>query len=139
MAKRKVDQLHGIRIEIQDKERDLIETQMYLDFAAKIINSLSQAKIETLYAWLTILEAFDLVDTPIPTISDYTEIAAAFTSWAKNGSSNRQKEREEREQAAQNTVVSVPDTDSYTPTGTDPRTANYDENYDPTDPYDRWA
>ena len=139
MAKRKVDQLHGIRIEIQDKERDLIETQMYLDFAAKIISSLSQMKIETLYAYLTILEAFDLVDTPIPTISDYTEIAAAFTSWAKNGSANRQKEREEKEQAAQNTVVSVPDADSYTPTGTDPRTSNYHENYDPTNPYDRWT
>ena len=139
MAKRKVDQLMGIRIEIQDKERDLIESQMYLDFAAKVINSLSQMKIETLYAYLTLLEAFDLIDTPIPTISDASEIAAAFVSWAKNGSANRQREREEKEQAAQNTVVSVPDEQNYTPTGTDPRTSNYNENYDPSNPYDRYT
>jgi len=139
MGKRKVDKLHGIRIEIQDKERDLIETQIYLDFAAKIVDSLSKMKIETLYAYLTILEAFDLVDTPIPTISDASEIAAAFVAWAKNGSANREKIRKEQEEAAQNTVVTVPDADDYTPTGTDPRTSNYDENYDPTNPYHRYG
>ena len=138
-AKRAPDAVQSIRFELQEKERDLIEQWQYLQTFSSIVDSLSKMKIETLYAWLTILEAFDLVDTPIPTISDYTEIAAAFTSWAKNGSANRQKEREGKEQAAQNTVVSVPDADSYTPIGTDPRTQNYDENFDPTNPYDRWT
>lgn len=84
MAKRAPDSLNSFRIELQEKERDLFEQWMYLDSLTKIINSLTSMSYGELYAWITILEALDMIDTPIPTIADKDEIPAALAAWAKN-------------------------------------------------------
>ena len=149
LSKRKPDKLHGIRLELQSAERDLLEQQMYLDFAQKIFGHITSMKLETLYGMLTIAEALDWVDTPIPTISDLTEIGAAISSWASNVKAEtqerKQKEEEAREEYRRNVEQQYQEKreageyDNYTPTGTDPRTQNYDENYNPADPVDRYT
>jgi hypothetical protein len=143
LSKRKPDKLHGIRLELQSAERDLLEQQMYLDFAQKIFGHITSMPLETLYGLLSIAEALDWIDTPIPTISDLTEIGAAISSWASNVKAESQAKREAedkaREEYARNVQQQYQEKDDYTPTGTDPRTQNYDENYNPSDPVDRYT
>jgi len=83
MAKRAPDSLSSFRIELQEKERDLLEQYMYLDSITKMFTALTSMSYGELYAWVTILEAFDIVDTPIPTVADKDEIPAALSAWAK--------------------------------------------------------
>ena len=67
-------------------------------------------------------------------------MASAFTSWAVNGSSNRQAERTARAEAAARAQQQVNNSDEpYTPVGTDPRTSQYHENYDPSNPEHRYT
>ena len=138
--KRKPNQLHGIRIEFQQHERDLIEQYATMkvgaDFIASLFDSLTKMPIENMYAVLTLAEAFGWVDTPIPTITDAGEMAAAFVSWVKN----LQDWGGETEAPPDDPAYHAPPPEeTYTPIGTDPRTSNYDENYDPTDPTDRYT
>lgn len=95
MAKRAPDSLNSFRIELQEKERELFEQYMYMSTASNIIDSLTSMSWEQMYAWITIFEAFGLTKTPIPTISDASEIAGAISSWAKNGKARREKEQAE--------------------------------------------
>ena len=80
--KRKPDQVIVHRIEMQQKERDLIEQAMMLNGATSIIKSIASMDIKTMYALLTILEGFGLIDTKIPTIGDGS-IEDAINTWAE--------------------------------------------------------
>jgi len=151
LTKRKPDKLHGIRLELQSAERDLIEQQMYLDFAQKIFGHLTSMKMETMYAMLTIAEALDWIDTPIPTISDLGEIGAAISSWASNVKAEAQQRKQDEEAAREEYGRQVQEEfeerreageyDDYVP-GVSPvprPDKQYDENYDPADPVDRYT
>jgi len=86
--KRKPDQVIVHRIEMQQKERDLIEQAMMLNGATSIIKSIASMDIKTMYALLTILEGFGLIDTKIPTIGDGS-IEDAINTWAENSKTSR--------------------------------------------------
>lgn len=91
--KRKPDQVIVHRIEMQQKERELIEQAMMINGATSIIKSITSMDIKTLYALLTILEGFGLINTPIPTIGDGT-IQDAINAWARNTQASREAQRE---------------------------------------------
>ena len=86
--KRKPDQVIVHRIEMQQKERYLIEQAMMLNGATSIIKSIASMDIKTMYALLTILEGFGLIDTKIPTIGDGS-IEDAINTWAENSKTSR--------------------------------------------------
>ena len=88
LVKRKPDQVIVHRIEMQQKERDLIEQAMMLNGATSIIKSIASMDIKTMYALLTILEGFGLIDTKIPTIGDGS-IEDAINTWAENSKTSR--------------------------------------------------
>ena len=86
--KRKPDQVIVHRIEMQQKERELIEQAMMVNGATSIIKSIASMDIKTMYALLTILEGFGLIDTKIPTIGDGS-IEDAINTWAENSKTSR--------------------------------------------------
>ena len=88
LVKRKPDQVIVHRIEMQQKERELIEQAMMVNGATSIIKSITSMDIKTLYALLTILEGFGLIDTKIPTIGDGS-IEDAINTWAENSKTSR--------------------------------------------------
>ena len=96
MTKRKPDQTITHRIELQTKERELIQDYMMYEQANKLIASLASIDIKTMYAWLNVAEALGLVDTPIPTVTDLDEIAGAVGSWATNTAISNEQSRQER-------------------------------------------
>jgi hypothetical protein len=83
MTKRKPQKVVVHRIELQTKERELIEQYMYMQQGNKLIQSITQLKLPELYGILNLLELFGLIDTPIPTISDVDEIPSAIRSWVE--------------------------------------------------------
>ena len=87
-VKRKPDQVIVHRIEMQQKERELIEQAMIVNGATSIIKSIASMDVKTLYAILTILEAYDLIDTKIPTIGDGS-VEDAINAWAENSKASR--------------------------------------------------
>lgn len=100
MSKRKPDQTSGVRIELQSKERNLLEQAILGNQITSVIDSLAKMDIMTMYGWLTILEAFGFIDTPIPTITDLmtnpedsakAATAGAMAAWSKNRRENREK------------------------------------------------
>jgi hypothetical protein len=97
--RRKPDQVIVHRIEMQQKERELIEQAMMVNGATSIIKSLASMDIKTLYALLTIIEGLGIINTPIPTIGDGT-IADALNAWAKNGREIREQREKETGAAA---------------------------------------
>jgi len=73
------------RIELQDTERSLIESYMYMEQANKFINSISKMGVKELYFWLTIAESLGLISTPIPTLGEEGEgILNAIKTWGTN-------------------------------------------------------
>jgi hypothetical protein len=86
--KRKPDQVIVHRIEMQQKERELIEQAMMVNGATSIIKSIASMDIKTMYALLTILEGFGLIDTKIPTIGDGS-VEDAINTWAENSKTSR--------------------------------------------------
>lgn len=96
MSKRKPDQTITHRIELQTKERELIQDYMMFEQANKLIASLTSMDIKTMYAWLNVAEALGLVDTPIPTVTDLDEIAGAVGSWATNTAIANEQGRQEK-------------------------------------------
>ena len=82
MSKRKPDQTITHRIELQTKERELIQDYMMFEQANKLIQSLASMDIKTMYAWLNVAEALGFLDTPIPTVTDFDEIAGSVGAWA---------------------------------------------------------
>lgn len=70
---------------MQQHERQLLTDAMVLQNANSLLESMSRVKPETLYAWLTLAEAFGLLDTPIPTLGDLPEngILNAFKSMSQ--------------------------------------------------------
>ena len=88
LVKRKPDQVIVHRIEMQQKERELIEQAMMVNGATSIIKSIASMDIKTMYALLTILEGFGLIDTKIPTIGDGS-IEDAINTWAENSKTSR--------------------------------------------------
>jgi len=121
--KRKPDQTITHRIELQSKEREIIQDYLMMEQANKLIRSITNMignlTIEQMYGWLTLFEAMGWLDTPIPTISDADEMAAAFVSWAVNGNQNRQEEAEQRDQYGEEQRAGYvpPDDPSYIYTG----------------------
>lgn len=91
--KRKPDKVVVHRIEMQQKERDLIEQAILFQNVSSIFNSLSRMEIKTIYYYLTLFEALGLIDTPVPTIGDGS-ISDAFNTWAKNYRDKRDRENE---------------------------------------------
>lgn len=100
MTKRRPDRIESIRLELQDKERELLEQAIIGQQVTTVIDSLLKMDIMTMYGWLTILEAFGIVDTPIPTITDLMQdpeqsakaaTAAAMSNWSKTRRENREK------------------------------------------------
>ena len=80
--KRKPDQTITHRIELQSKERQLIEDYMMFEQGNKLIASLASMDIKTMYAWLNVAEALGILNTPIPTVTDLDDIAGAVGGWA---------------------------------------------------------
>tara|TARA_Y100000004_G_C8936948_1_gene422516 strand:+ start:704 stop:1078 length:375 start_codon:yes stop_codon:yes gene_type:complete len=70
MTKRKPEKVVVHRIELQTKERELIESYLYLQQTNNLLQSLLAIDPKVMYMWLTILEGAGLIDTPIPTLSD---------------------------------------------------------------------
>lgn len=96
MSKRKPDQVIVHRIELQKKERELIQDYMMFEQANKLVASLASMDIKTMYAWLNVAEAFGFLDTPIPTVTDFDEIAGAVGSWATNTAIENEQGRQEK-------------------------------------------
>ena len=90
MPKRKPDGKGVIvhRIEFQEKERDLIESYMLMQQTNKFIQSITQMILPELYGILNILELLGIVDTPIPTVADASEIPAAIHAWTTSSQIN---------------------------------------------------
>ena len=82
MSKRKPDQTITHRIELQTKERELIQDYIMFEQGNKLIASLASMDIKTMYAWLNVAEALGILDTPIPTVTDLDDIAGAVGAWA---------------------------------------------------------
>ena len=82
MSKRKPDQTITHRIELQTKERELIQDYMMFEQANKLISSLASMDIKTMYAWLNVAEALGLLNTVIPTVADADNIAGSIGAWA---------------------------------------------------------
>jgi len=82
MSKRKPDQTITHRIELQSKERELIQDYIMFEQANKLISSLASMDIKTMYAWLNVAEALGILNTPIPTVTDLDDIAGAVGGWA---------------------------------------------------------
>jgi len=86
--RRKPDKVVVHRIELQAKERDLIETYMHMQQANKFIESITQMRLPELYGILNFLELAGIIDTPIPTVADIDEIPAAIHAWTTNTKMN---------------------------------------------------
>jgi hypothetical protein len=95
MSKRKPDQTITHRIELQTKERELIQDYMMFEQANKLISSLASMDIKTMYAWLNVAEALGLIATPIPTVTDLDDIAGAVGGWATNTALENEQRRQE--------------------------------------------
>jgi len=94
--KRKPDQTITHRIELQSKERQLIEDYMMFEQGNKLIASLASMDIKTMYAWLNVAEALGILDTPIPTVTDLDDIAGSLGAWAtQNALANEQARQDE--------------------------------------------
>ena len=104
MSKRKPDQTITHRIELQTKERELIQDYMMFEQANKLISSLASMDIKTMYAWLNVAEALGILNTPIPTVTDLDDIAGAVEGWATSTA----VENEQRRQQAIDETGSAP-------------------------------
>ena len=95
MSKRKPDQTITHRIELQTKERELIQDYMMFEQANKLISSLASMDIKTMYAWLNVAEALGIIDTPIPTVTNLDDIAGAVGGWATSTAVENEQKRQE--------------------------------------------
>ena len=68
--KRKPDKVVVHRIEMQSKERDLLESYIYLEQTNKLLSTLLLMEPKVMYMWITVLEGLGVIDTAIPTLSD---------------------------------------------------------------------
>jgi hypothetical protein len=150
MTKAKPSKLHGIRIELQQHERDLLEQDILLRSSSKlagsIFHSLTQMPPQNMYAWLTVLEAFGLVDTPIPTLGDLDEYVNAIKTWADDRKRRKEEQKatekagRDAEAARQQEVASQ--NENYVPAGTtpsyNPAGAPDTSDTDYTDPMNRY-
>ena len=85
MPKRTPSDVIVHRIELQDTERQLIESYMYMEQGNKLINSISKMGVKELYFWLTIFESLGLISTPIPTLGDEGDaILNSIKTWGDN-------------------------------------------------------
>jgi hypothetical protein len=98
MSKRKPTEVIVHRIELQQKERELLETAVLMQNANRLIQSISAVDPATLYALLTLAEAFGLVKTPIPTLGDLPEngVINALKTWSQNNYEETARRKEEQ-------------------------------------------
>lgn len=101
MSKRKPSLEGGVivhRIELQQKERELLEFGLLMDNANDLLKTMASITPETMYAWLTLAEAFGIVDTRIPTLGDYPEngILNALKSMSQQRFDEAEKRKQER-------------------------------------------
>ena len=68
--KRKPDKVVVHRIEMQSKERDLLESYIYLEQTNKLLSTLLLMEPKVMYMWITVFEGLGVIDTAIPTLSD---------------------------------------------------------------------
>jgi len=94
--KRKPDQTITHRIELQSKERQLIEDYMMFEQGNKLIASLASMDIKTMYAWLNVAEALGILDTPIPTVTDLDDIAGSLGAWATQNALANEQARQDK-------------------------------------------
>ena len=85
MSKRKPSDVIVHRIELQQKEREMLEFGLIMTNANTLLETMSKISPETMYAWLTLAEGFGLVNTPIPTLGDLPQngILNAFKSMSQ--------------------------------------------------------
>ena len=88
MTKRKPEKVVVHRIELQTKERELIEQYMYMQQGNRLIQSITQLKLPELYGILNLLELFGIIDTPVPTVADVDEIPSAIHAWVSGSKIN---------------------------------------------------
>ena len=148
MSKRKPDQTIVHRIEMQSKEREMLQDYLVMDQANKLISSVTSMignmSIEQMYGWLTLAEAMGWLDTPIPTITDADEMAAAFVAWATGIGASRKEEAKQRDEYAEgfreDYVPPEEDQAAGIPSyGTTQGSQNTDDETDYSDPANRWG
>jgi len=88
MTKRKPERVVVHRIELQTKERELIEQYIYMQQANRLVNTITQIDVGQLYALLNFLELAGIIDTPIPTITSADEILPAIHAWTTTAKTN---------------------------------------------------
>ena len=142
MSKRKPSKLTGIRIEFQERERELIEQDILLRNSTKLIgslfHSLAMMPPQNMYAWLTLLEALGIVDTPIPTLGDMDEVLNAIKTWADERQRKKEETYEQQQQQRDQYQEMNPD---FIPTGNVPNyvpPGSNTEKTDYTDPMNRY-
>jgi hypothetical protein len=62
--------LNGIRFELQEKERELVEQAIVFNSFNSIVSSLTQMPPSHILAWITAADALGLIDTVIPATKD---------------------------------------------------------------------
>lgn len=142
--KRKPDQTITHRIEFQAKERELISDYMMFEQANKLISSVTSMignmSIEQMYGWLTLAEAMGWLDTPIPTITDADEMAAAFAAWATGLNAEREEEARQRDEYAEGFREDYELPDEGIPSyGTTQGSQHTGDDTDYSDPASRWG
>lgn len=80
--RKKIDKLSGFRIELQQKERELVEQAIYMNAGTSVIQSLTQMPPMNILSWLIVLDMLGIIDSEIPTTSD--EIINSINTVAKN-------------------------------------------------------
>ena len=88
MTKRKPENVVVHRIELQTKERELLEQYMYMQQGNRLIESITQLKLPELYGILNILELFGIIDTPVHTVADVNDIPSAIHAWVSSSKIN---------------------------------------------------
>lgn len=99
MPKRKPKEVIVHRIELQEKERDLLELWLLSNQTNKLIESVVPSLGQlagqlsnpiNLYGFLTILELLDLLDTPLPTLADGNPLDK-LKEWTTGRSANAER------------------------------------------------
>jgi len=80
--RKKIDKLSGFRIELQQKERELVEQAIYTNAGTSVIQSLTQMPPMNILSWMIVLDMLGIIETEIPTTSD--EIINSINTVAKN-------------------------------------------------------
>jgi len=128
MTKKKPDgkTLINYRIELQDKERELLEQaiigQQFTTVVDSIVKGISSMDIMTMYGLLTIAEGMGWIDTPIPTITDLmtspedsakAAAGGAIKQWSENRKQARDDAYKQRQEEGSSRPAFVEQSDAF--------------------------